>query len=276
MIQGRLCWRHDIAILDGTVASNLANIPNNHLGTFAGATLAELRDSAADTIFAGAADDRYVGWSAGSNNLLAADETYGEAGNDTLSSTGTYSSFSGGSGNDTLLATQTFGEAEGGAGADRISGNGSFLGAILSYAHSAAGVSVNPATNVVSGADATGDVISGFRNVVGSAHGDTLSGTGLKDGLSGLAGNDTLSGGAGDDYLDGGLGNDTLYGGINDDVLRTGKGIDTICGGVGTDTLSFYEAPNRSYHQSDHGFGRRQGGRWIFQRDRTGRRVGWK
>ena len=67
----------------------------------------------------------------------------------------------------------------------------------LSYANSQAGVSVNLATNVVSGGDADGDSISGFVNVIGSGHNHVLIGD---------FNNNVLRGGAGDDSIDGGAG----------------------------------------------------------------------
>jgi Ca2+-binding RTX toxin-like protein len=158
------------------------------------------------------------------------------AGNDTLD----VSSFSyfdlpiirAGTGNDTIIGSYTnetiFGEdgddvIRGGSGADTLNGGNGID--TLSYEGSYTGVSVNLATNGVSGDDADGDIITGFENAVGSDYNDTLTGS---------TDNNVLIGGAGDDIMDGGAGNDTFNIGVN-------SGIDAITGGTGTDTIRFVE-----------------------------------
>lgn len=115
---------------------------------------------------------------------------------------------------------------QGGAGLDV------FLGGAgrdtLSYTGSSAGVTINLATGVASGGDATGDVFSGFENVLGSAHADRLVGNAQINVLDGGGGNDLISGGAGRDTLLGGAGDDTLNGG-------SGPGPDRMEGGTGND-----------------------------------------
>jgi Ca2+-binding RTX toxin-like protein len=103
---------------------------------------------------------------------------------------------------------------------------------MLSYAHAAAGVSVNLA---LSGAQATGgagmDTVNLFENLTGSGFGDTLTGSSGANSLIGLDGADSLSGGSGNDTLAGGAGDDTLSGGANADrfVFVDGPaGVDTI------------------------------------------------
>ena len=74
---------------------------------------------------------------------------------------------------------------------------------------------------MVSGADAVGDVFSGF------------------EGLAGSAGDDTLAGDSGDNLLLGDAGADSIAGGAGNDVVLGGPGWDTIDGGDGHDVLSF-------------------------------------
>lgn len=108
---------------------------------------------------------------------------------------------------------------EGGAGADRI---GSFTDSriILSYEHSAEGVSVNLTTNKVSGGDATGDKIGYMAGVIGSANSDLLIGrTGF------------------DTYLDGNGGLDTIIGSDGNDTITVSGTWASVFGGAGNDQL---------------------------------------
>ena len=128
----------------------------------------------------------------------------------------------GGGGNDTL---------EGGAGADTLIGG---LGKdVLSYRFSNTGVTVDlsPTTGQTARgghatAGAKNDVISGFEHVIGSNHGDTLTGDSEPNELKGLDGDDTLDGGGGKDTLEGGKGADDLDGGAGRDALSY-RGSDT-------------------------------------------------
>ena len=111
-------------------------------------------------------------------------------------------------GNNTLL---------GGAGADVLEGGeGRDL---LSYWDSDAGVTVNLATDVASGGHASGDVISEFEWLYGSAHADTLTGSDDDNSIRGLDGDDRIEGAGGDDVLRGGEGRDVLDGGAGHDWL---------------------------------------------------------
>lgn len=141
------------------------------------------------TIRAGAGADTMYGWS-------GADILYGEDGDDVIR---------GGAGADTL---------DGGNGVDTVS-----------YAGSWEALTINLATNAVSGGDATGDIISGFENVVATDFNDTITGS--------TAAN-VITGGTGDDTMNGGDGNDTFNIGVN-------SGTDAITGGNGTDTIRFTE-----------------------------------
>ncbi|PHZ85269.1 beta strand repeat-containing protein [Paremcibacter congregatus] len=88
----------------------------------------------------------------------------------------------------------------------------------VSYAGSAAGVTVDLSAGTGLGGDAEGDTLANIENVTGSAQADILTGGG---------GVNILSGGAGDDTLTGGADNDTLIGGSGADALDGGADIDT-------------------------------------------------
>ncbi|MBR8831845.1 MAG: hypothetical protein N5P05_002172 [Chroococcopsis gigantea SAG 12.99] len=180
-----------------------------------------------------------------------------------ITGTGFNDSIGGGSNSDTI---------RGGAGRDTLNGGGGID--TLSYAGSTAGVNVNLTTNTATGGDATGDVISGFENLIGSANNDTLVGNADSNVIIGGGGADSLDGGAGIDTLSfatataavnvnlatgavtggntttgssftnfenligSGL-NDTLIGSAGDNVIGGGAGADSIDGGAGVDTLSY-------------------------------------
>ena len=80
----------------------------------------------------------------------------------------------------------------------------------------------------VSGSHATGDIATGFNNVIGGRSSDTLIGDDVANELRGMGGNDTLTGNGG---------TDTLIGGEGRDMLRGGAGADTLDGGPGADKL---------------------------------------
>lgn len=148
----------------------------------------------------------------------------------------------GGTGNDSIL---------GGAGADTLTGGTGWD--TVSYVGSSSGVNVNLATNVVSGGDAQGDVISQFEIVIGSSYDDILGGAGTGGGLYGGDGNDMLRSINGWDAIDGGNGFDTVdysgsYGAMVVNLLTgTGSGgwaegdtygsVEAVIGSEVTDTL---------------------------------------
>ena len=119
-----------------------------------------------------------------------ADELFGDSGANSLK---------GGKGGDTILGRAGADIINGGKGADTLSGGRG--NDTLSYGGSGQGVTVNLATNTVSGGQADGDTIQGFENIAGTIAVDTLTGD---------AGNNLIRGGGSGDILDGGLGFDTL------------------------------------------------------------------
>ena len=76
----------------------------------------------------------------------------------------------------------------------------------------------NNTIKTASGGHAAGDKVKygSFVHVIGSAHGDRITGDNEDNTLTGGAGNDTLNGDDGDDTLNGGPGGDTLDGGDGD------------------------------------------------------------
>ena len=150
------------------------------------------------------------------------DRIEGRAGNDTLN---------GGDGEDTLV---------GGAGADRQDGD---AGAdTVSYADSAAAITLDLATLALSTGDALGDIFFEIEAYEMTAFADRFLGGDLADLGRGLGGNDLLDGRLGNDTLSGGAGNDALYGGDGDDVLVGGAGVDRMDGGFGRDLASYRDA----------------------------------
>ncbi|PCG14153.1 MULTISPECIES: cadherin domain-containing protein [Sphingomonas] len=156
------------------------------------------------------------------DRLSDIENVVGSAYGDQLRAGATGSILTGGAGDDMLIA---------GRGADVIAGGTGIDTA--SFAGSAAGVTVNLATGLADGGDATGDVLIAVENLSGSSFDDVLTGTGAGS---------TIDGGAGDDRLAGGAGDDTLIGGADDDTLDGGAGADTLQGGSGFDTADYHRS----------------------------------
>ncbi len=125
--------------------------------------------------------------------------------------------------NDSLTGNAGVNRIESGTGDDNLAGLGG--GDALDggdgfdtahYVSSTSAVTVNLATGVGNGGDATGDTLANIEAVVGSAYDDRLTGNGAANTLDGSTGNDILDGGAGNDTLAGGEGFD-----VADYSLRT-------------------------------------------------------
>ncbi|MDR6149625.1 Ca2+-binding RTX toxin-like protein [Sphingomonas sp. SORGH_AS742] len=189
---------------------------------------------------------------------------YASGNADTLTGTGGVNIIKGFAGNDII---------EGLGGADTLDGGDGID--TVSYANSAQGVTVNLnlTTAQLSGGDASGDILSNFENILGSAQADILTGNAGANTLTGGAGDDVLEGGADADTLDGGTGSDTasyagsgagvtvdlrvataqsstgdasgdvltgienLTGSALDDMLTGNSGNNVLRGGAGNDTL---------------------------------------
>ena len=189
-------------------------------------------------------DDVLIG-NAG-DNWLWGDPT----GNDTIS---------GNDGNDLIWVGVGHHVVSGGSGIDTLGSNATDLPSGVTWSLALQG---SPQATTHGTID-----MSGFENLSGTEHDDSLTGDGGANLLAGGLGNDTLSGGAGNDILYGdGLvtvdthgggsgpivtyadattvlggvaGNDVLDGGKGDDVLNGGSGDDVLTGGNGTDRFVF-------------------------------------
>lgn len=148
----------------------------------------------------------------------------GSDGNDVIVGDGRANLLSGRGGDDRLEGGGGADILRGGAGADMLIGGAGMDSA--DYGTSSAGVTINLADGTALGGDATGDSFESIERVIGSAHGDSITGDDNAN---------MLSGGDGDDLLTGGGGND---------VIRGGFGVDTMDGGEGRDTISYQGSTN--------------------------------
>lgn len=191
-------------------------------------------DAGNDTLSGGGGDDVLRG---GAGN----DALNGDLGNDGTRAAGadswrgfTAAGLIGGEGDDILHGGDGDDYLEGGLGADQLNGGNGFDG--VTYANSAAAVTVNLLTNSASGGDAQGDTFTGIELVQGSSLGDTITGSAAGNVIYGGAGNDTIRGGAGADFLFGGDGDDWIDAESGNDFLDGGSGNDTLRGGSDNDT----------------------------------------
>lgn len=151
---------------------------------------------------------------------------------DTLIGNASDNTFWGGEGGDHI---------DGGAGVDTVEYSGD--------PYNERGVAVNLNGGITQGADATGDILIGIENAIGSPYdGDSLAGTEGVNYLSGQSGRDKLSGLAGDDILEDPDGGDQLYGGEGADSfvfayswknVSTIRDFDSVAGDK-IDLSSFY------------------------------------
>ena len=220
----------------------------------------------ADTLVGGAGTDTASYSSSVTINMLTGVHT-GEAAGDVFDST--IEIIQGSAVADTFVS---------GTGANRFDGGVGFD--TISYAASTAGVNVNlDSTGAQSGGDATGDLLTSFEVIIGSAYNDTLQASIQNATLNGGLGDDTYqigatfitvveAAGGGDDLIRTSLTTFSLAGNTNverltyngataaftgtgnaldnvitgaggNDTLVGGAGADTLIGGAGTDTASY-------------------------------------
>jgi len=195
----------------GFTSTGDAQIANIEIVTLtAGVALNLSNQTEAFTINGSSGDDTITG-GAGNDSISAG------SGNDTIAGVGGVDVLQGGAGNDSLA---------GGAGGDTLDGGADTDTA--DYSASASGVTVDLTVTIgqTSAGDASGDVLSGIENVIGSGNMDVLTGDGGVNVLTGGDGNDTMMGGAGADTLLGGGDVDLLIGGADADSLDGGSGSD--------------------------------------------------
>jgi Ca2+-binding RTX toxin-like protein len=185
-----------------------------------------------ENVIGSAHNDVLLG-STGSNRL------HGARGNDEISA---------GRGRDVLLGGAGADILDGGLGDDLMDGGAGID--TVSFASSAAGVSIRLGATIAQKTGSGMDSLRRMENVIGSAHDDVLLGSIGNNRLHGARGNDQLSGGRGQDALEGGVGadilnggfgNDRLDGGAGHDVLFASDGRDSATGGAGADTFVFQE-----------------------------------
>jgi Ca2+-binding RTX toxin-like protein len=85
------------------------------------------------------------------------------------------------------------------------------------------------------------ETVVGFRDVLGGAFNDSITGSDDSNWLYGDLGNDRISGGGGDDTVEGNGGNDTLSGGAGVDGLWGGLGRNLLTGGADADYFYFVD-----------------------------------
>ncbi len=215
---------------------------NDALDGGADTDTADYADSDAGVTVSLVANVTGSGGHAQGDTLANLENLIGSIHNDNLTGNNLANNLRGNAGNDTL---------RGNAGADALDGGADTDTA--SYAGSNAGVTVSLVSGVTgSGGHAQGDTLTLIENLIGSIHGDNLTGNNLANNLQGGAGNDTLRGNAGADALDGGADTDTAsYAGSNAGVtvnLATG----THSGGHAQgDTLTLIENLNGSIHNDN-------------------------
>ena len=210
-----------------------------------------------------------TGGHAEGDTLRSIEHLEGSAHADTFIGNGAANRLAGGAGDDRLYGDWSNDTLVGGAGSDHLNGGGG--DDTVSYAGSAAGVSVDLSAGTAGGGHAEGDTLRSIEGVIGSRHADILTGGDSDDTLTGGAGADRMDGGAGDDWLwygasdagvnvslstgagsgghaegdtfsnvegIGGSENaDTLTGSSSDDTLRGGAGDDRLWGEEGDDAL---------------------------------------
>ncbi|HEV7319261.1 MAG TPA: calcium-binding protein [Ensifer sp.] len=266
-------------------AYSMAGYANVEKLTFTGTGNTSLTGNAGDNILTGGSGNDVLVGGAGSDQLI------GGAGTDTASyisaaaaitlnlKTGIHTGdaagdtfdgvegFAGSNFNDTFFSS---------TGADILNGGAGTLDTI-DYSLSSGAVDVNLTTNVVSGGDAAGDVLSNFERVLGTSFADTLGSSTSGHVLAGGAGDDvyvagnqsvtiaeasgegtdeirtalatySMAGyanvenltyiGTGNSSLTGNAGDNVITGGIGNDTLNGGDGNDQLNGGDGIDTLS--------------------------------------
>ncbi|MCP9481141.1 hypothetical protein NNA36_04120 [Shimia sp. CNT1-13L.2] len=166
------------------------------------------------------------------SGAMLGDTLKGGADNDGLFGNGGDDSLRGGLGNDLL---------DGGEGADTLEGGDGIDW--VSYVASDAGVDINFGASIQFGGHALGDVLSGFENLDGSAHDDTVEGSQGDGNIFGRSGNDSLVGGS---HLQ------ILFGNDGDDTLESNAGGDTLVGGEGDDTY-IVRATNIRVNENENG-----------------------
>ncbi|NVJ91628.1 MAG: calcium-binding protein, partial [Methylocystaceae bacterium] len=105
------------------------------------------------------------------------------------------------------------------------------------------------------------DVAAAISNIdewhAGTSGGDTLTGSGQRDGIAGLAGEDIIDGGGGNDVIAGGSGNDNIHGGAGDDFIHgdipTGTDYEELLSHFSTEIAEDSANPQSTYDDTIYG-----------------------
>ena len=173
----------------------------------------------------------------------------------------------GSQGDDVLTGSNQANVIEGGEGGDNLTGGDGED--TVSYESSDDWVRIdldsdpNTANTVTaSRGHASGDTLSGFENIRGSARDDELDGNGAANKLWGLAGDDEINGDGGDDTIEGGAGADEMDGGdgeadtlsyaTSDASVTVNLTTASVSGGHATgDTIETFEADDPTSNDDD-------------------------
>jgi Ca2+-binding RTX toxin-like protein len=187
------------------------------------------RDAADYTLSARGVDVDLAGDSGsgeGSDTLLGIEDVWGSVHADTLEGDSSSNQLyawdgndvvEGGSGDDLLVPGTGKDELDGGGGNDFVD---YFYGKLSQFV-SNTGVTVDLREGHATGHGS--QTLTRIENVSGTEVKDRLTGNGAANGTFGLDGNDDLFGLGGNDWLDGGAGNDSLVGGLGNDACTTGE-----------------------------------------------------
>jgi Ca2+-binding RTX toxin-like protein len=173
-----------------------------------------------------------------------ADVIVGGGGTDVITSLAGNDYVCGGDGNDKVITgnghDNVWGEGgndtmQGGRGDDRLDGGGDTDTASYKDSETPVDANLSIRSAIGEGADAIVDV----ERLIGSEHGDTLTGDDGKNSITGLGGADRIEGLGGPDIQKSGIGDDRIHGGDGLDSHYGGPGDDFMDGGEGSDTPSF-------------------------------------
>jgi Ca2+-binding RTX toxin-like protein len=219
--------------------------------------------------FAGAAGLITVDLTNAAHKLTSIEWVIGTAFGDSLTAGAGSQTLDGGAGDDLINGGAGGDTLIGGSGIDTLVYGGSAIGSnfqsgaiglavvngvtiVSAVDRTLNGVDVDLFAQTAANADAAGDTISGFENLIGSAFADRLRGNSSNSTVFGGAGDDVIYGGAGDDTLYGEDGNDIVYGQSGGDYIYGGNGDDRLFGEGATDHL-FGDAGNDVLDAGDAG-----------------------
>ncbi|XPV69995.1 MAG: hypothetical protein ACNI25_05315 [Halarcobacter sp.] len=170
-----------------------------------------------------------IGSSVNDHYLSNIENVIGTTGNDTIEGDSVDNSLDGNLGTDTISYANT---------SSSVTVNlGGAISSDINFDSNNENITASTGQSATSGTD----TLSGFENIIGTAHADTLIGDSDTNTIDGGKGDDLLLGGAGSDSFIGGVGIDTVSYALESSVdasLRNGTGL------VGSDTDQFTDIEN--------------------------------